>query len=245
MHDRSNLDFDLPDVVQVNFMVNPKARPDRRGHRVGPVPVAAGSSVDDVGRVEPISRRSVEREARRQSIIDTVLELAAQGGPDAVQLRDVERLSGISRRTIYKYFGSRTILLSEAMMSWLNATGAQALSGLSGTSLDDRYLSLCRGVFDRLEKEPRLLETFVRLAPDLGGWSANWGQEQLSAVIRAELQEEFDDLLIDDLVMIMASVAYAGLSLCAAGHLSFDEAWSRLERTARRLLRPEPRRRHT
>jgi hypothetical protein len=57
--------------------------------------------------------------------------------------------------------------------------------------------------------------------------------------MRSELQETFDDSLIDDLVMIMASVAYAGLSLCAAGHLSFDEAWSRLDRTARRLLRPE------
>jgi hypothetical protein len=84
-----------------------------------------------------------------------------------------------------------------------------------------------------------LFRTFVHLAPQLEVWGADAGLEHMTAAGRAELVE-LDQDFVDDLVMITSSVAYAGLSMWAADKLSLEEAWTRIERTVRLLLGPQP-----
>src|SRR4029434_3569150 len=47
------------------------------------------------------------QEARRQRVILTALELAAEGGYDAVQMRDVAARANVALGTIYRYFSSK------------------------------------------------------------------------------------------------------------------------------------------
>src|SRR3954463_5229734 len=52
--------------------------------------------------------------ARRRRGIDATLELAAGGGFDAVQMRDVAAEAGVALGTVYRYFESKERLLLEA-----------------------------------------------------------------------------------------------------------------------------------
>lgn len=50
--------------------------------------------------------------ARRTRVIDAALELAAEGGYDAVQMRDVATRAQVALGTIYRYFSSKDHLLA-------------------------------------------------------------------------------------------------------------------------------------
>ena len=53
--------------------------------------------------------------ARRRRVLDATLELAADGGFDAVQMRDVAAAADVALGTVYRYFSSKERLLLEAM----------------------------------------------------------------------------------------------------------------------------------
>ena len=93
-----------------------------------PAPARDGSSAApaDVGpaTVRNLTRSQVER---RQRVIDAAMNLAADGGYEAVQMRDVASTAGVALGTIYRYFASKDHLLAAAMVEWavdLEARGA-------------------------------------------------------------------------------------------------------------------------
>src|SRR3954462_1661743 len=55
--------------------------------------------------------------ARRERILDAAMELAAEGGYDAVQMREVAERSEVALGTLYRYFPSKVHLLVSAMAS--------------------------------------------------------------------------------------------------------------------------------
>jgi TetR/AcrR family transcriptional regulator, cholesterol catabolism regulator len=53
--------------------------------------------------------------ARRRRVLDAALRLAADGGFDAVQMRDVAAAADVALGTVYRYFSSKERMLLEAM----------------------------------------------------------------------------------------------------------------------------------
>jgi AcrR family transcriptional regulator len=53
--------------------------------------------------------------ARRERILDAAMELAEEGGYDAVQMREVAERAGVALGTVYRYFPSKVHLLVAAM----------------------------------------------------------------------------------------------------------------------------------
>src|ERR671923_101750 len=56
--------------------------------------------------------------ARRQRVIDAAMKLAAEGGYDAVQMRDVGKEAGVALGTIYRYFASKDHLLAACQVEF-------------------------------------------------------------------------------------------------------------------------------
>jgi AcrR family transcriptional regulator len=80
----------------------------------------------------PAHPLSVEQ---RGKIRDTVLDLAVQHGFDGWRISDVIERTGISSRTLYKYYPSKEYLLLDAMIE----TADRALEGLiDGTKIRGR-----------------------------------------------------------------------------------------------------------
>ena len=57
--------------------------------------------------------------ARRQRVLVAALELGADGGYDAVQMRDIAASAEVALGTIYRYFPSKDALLAAAMVEWM------------------------------------------------------------------------------------------------------------------------------
>jgi AcrR family transcriptional regulator len=67
---------------------------------------------------EPVPEGALARSqaARRRRVLDAALRLAADGGFDAVQMRDVAAAADVALGTVYRYFSSKERLLLEAMV---------------------------------------------------------------------------------------------------------------------------------
>jgi TetR/AcrR family transcriptional regulator, cholesterol catabolism regulator len=69
----------------------------------------------DAAASEPAGALAKSQAARRRRVLDATLRLAADGGFDAVQMRDVAAAADVALGTVYRYFSSKERLLLEAM----------------------------------------------------------------------------------------------------------------------------------
>src|ERR1043166_7640952 len=123
---------------------------------------------------------------RRGRVINAVLELAAEGGYDAIQVRTISDRTGISSDTIYRYFGSRDRLVAEAVGQWSAREFYEPAAGwLDGDTPAEQLLAYYRQVWAVWESNPGMLETYVRAAMaegDLPGGIADTGIRSLVPV---------------------------------------------------------------
>jgi AcrR family transcriptional regulator len=66
----------------------------------------------------PLTDMTSGQLARRAKIIEEVINLIADVGADAVQMRDVAQRSGVALATVYRYFRSKEHLLAAALEDW-------------------------------------------------------------------------------------------------------------------------------
>jgi AcrR family transcriptional regulator len=61
-------------------------------------------------------RKQAERRAR---VIQAAMQLARDGGYDAVQMREVSARADVALGTIYRYFASKDEILAEGLVAWV------------------------------------------------------------------------------------------------------------------------------
>ena len=101
--------------------------------------------------------------ARRRRVLDATLELAAGGGFDGVQMRDVAAEAGVALGTVYRYFESKERLLLEA-----NLEQVEALRELlaerppAGETAADRVVDVLRRACRTQTRRPEATAAMVR-----------------------------------------------------------------------------------
>ena len=112
----------------------------------------------------PVATETLTRSqaARRARVIDAAMRLAADGGYDAVQMRDVAATAGVALGTIYRYFSSKDHLLAASMIDWSSELEARVTAEPPGDgSPADRLVEVIRGVTKGMEAQPRLAAALV------------------------------------------------------------------------------------
>ncbi len=101
--------------------------------------------------------------ARRRRVLDATLQLAADGGFDAVQMRDVAAAADVALGTVYRYFTSKERLLLEAMAeqqadlrSYLGTHPPRDVTSAA------RVVSVLRGANRSLREHPDVTAAMVR-----------------------------------------------------------------------------------
>jgi AcrR family transcriptional regulator len=173
--------------------------------------------------------------ARRARILGAVLELAAEGGYDAVQVREVAARAHVALRTIYNYYDSRENLLYAAMMEWRLRVTNESVANVSGSTLAERLLSLLRHNFEVFAEAPLLFEAFSRLDLRPGEVDPAISKTMVSA--SDELLAESDPAFAEDLRLILGRFIYGTMSLAAQGHIPIEDVWPEIERMVRRVAR--------
>lgn len=93
--------------------------------------------------------------ARRARVLEAAMALAADGGYDAVQMRDVASRAQVALGTIYRYFASKDHLLAECQLeSWRTMHDRLEQRPLTGPTAADRVIDLISRVMRTVEREP-------------------------------------------------------------------------------------------
>jgi TetR/AcrR family transcriptional regulator, cholesterol catabolism regulator len=182
-----------------------------------------------------------KQEARRRRVMQAALDLGAEGGYDAVQMREVAATANVALGTIYRYFSSKDHLLAAAMAQWTGELRAR-LTQLppKGDSRTDQLLNVLRRACRSMERQPKLTAALVMslAAPDAGvETSAGDVREQIAMMAGTIL----DDLDPDDratILSIVGHVWYSTLTAWANGRRPFSHIYAELERAVRFLLAP-------
>ena len=100
--------------------------------------------------------------ARRDRVLDAALNLAAEGGYDAVQMRDVVARGQVALGTIYRYFSSKDHLLAACQLElWREMVDRFAQRPAVGPSAAARVVDFLQRAMRAAEREPRRTAALV------------------------------------------------------------------------------------
>src|SRR3954447_19332362 len=101
--------------------------------------------------------------ARRRRVIEATLNLAGQGGFEAVQMRDVAAEAGVALGTVYRYFESKERLLLEANLEQVDALRARIDERPpNGATPADRVVDVLRRATRTQTRRPEATAAMVR-----------------------------------------------------------------------------------
>jgi AcrR family transcriptional regulator len=176
-------------------------------------------------------------------VIEVALQLGADGGYDAVHMREVADRSQVSLGTIYRYFGSKDHLLAAALSEWTaQLQGRLARRPARGESPVEQLVDVLRRGSRALEQQPNLAAALIRA---LGSDDPMVGQSALH--VRGQISQMAAPILaalspdeIDDIVGVLRHVWYSAMMIWANGRSEVSAIGDDLERAARLLLAAHP-----
>jgi AcrR family transcriptional regulator len=140
------------------------------------------------------SRETLTRSqtARRQRVIAAAVELANQGGYDAVQMRDVATTAQVALGTIYRYFSSKDHLLAATLVEWLSDLQRRVTQRpAKGDTPADRVVDVVRRAVHNIERNPKLTAALITAV-------------SASDPAIKDCQREVNDIMVDVLSRAMA-----------------------------------------
>lgn len=176
---------------------------------------------------------------RRARILEEVVELIADVGADAVQMRDVAQRSGVALATVYRYFTSKDHLLAVALEDWqkrltkrITASGGKTPQPLPGV-LD--YLRRALRAFHRNpEMTALMLKTATSTDPHAMVTIDHMNRTNVEMFGRL-----LEGVAPEDVPFItfgLNAALSSALTALLTETLSLDESLNRVEWVARALL---------
>ncbi|TMK85011.1 MAG: TetR/AcrR family transcriptional regulator [Actinobacteria bacterium] len=176
------------------------------------------------------SKRARNQAARRERVIAAAVDLASEGGYEAVQMRDVAREADVALGTLYRYFPSKDHLLIAAL--------AEQVSTPRGTNAADRVVDVLRRASRALEREPRLTAALVT-ALSSADPSVAEAKQEVNDILASVIADAVDhDALAqsEDVVRVLGHVWFAALVSWVGGMAPTGQMGDDLEITARLIL---------
>ncbi len=182
-----------------------------------------------------------EQRERRERIVQAAFELGADGGYDAVQMRDVAATANVALATIYRYFSSKDHLLAAAMTEWTaRLQGRVSQSPPKGDTPADQLVDVLRRACRSMQRQPKLSIALVRAlsSTDVGVTEGGAEVRRLIGAMAGPILADFDAGVRDDILATLGHVWYSTLAAWANGRRDFDWVIGELERSARVLVEP-------
>jgi len=177
--------------------------------------------------------------ARRRRVVEAAIELAREGGYDAVQMRDVATRAGVALGTIYRYFSSKDHLLAAAFVDWAADLEARLMQRpAKGASSADRVADILLRATRAVYREPELFAALVTAMPsaDPGVAECQRGVNEVFARMVTAVIGDIDPRRRDGIIRTLGQVWFTGLLGWVNGWPNARDLGSDLEETARLLL---------
>jgi AcrR family transcriptional regulator len=183
--------------------------------------------------------RAAETAARKQRLLSAATALAAEGGYDAVQMRDVAARAEVALGTLYRHYASKNQLLL-AMLADQALTLRERLDQRPprGDAPADRVADVLRRATRALERQPRVTQAMV---------TAMSVSDDSAAPVKLEINETLRAIIIDavggtpvtdldDIVRVLGSVWFAELTFWSGALIDAEAMGDNLARAAALLL---------
>jgi AcrR family transcriptional regulator len=185
--------------------------------------------------------RRASQEDRRQRVIDVAFELGAEGGYEAVQMREVAATAGVALATIYRYFSSKDHLLAAAMTQWASQLRSRVQEEPpQGDTPADQLAELFKRACRAMERQPKLSMALVRAlsAADPGVNESSGAVQRQIASMGDEILRDLDPQVRAEIFAVVGHVWYSTLVGWANGRRDFDWVVSQLEQAVHVLVDP-------
>ena len=190
--------------------------------------------------VETTEGLTASQRDRRLRVIRAALDLAARGGYDAVQMRDVSTEADVALGTIYRYFSSKDHLLVAAMLEWmLDLERTVTKHPPTGETACDRVLDVLHRALRSVERDPALAAAVVNAQTSDDGAAVRATQEVTEVLYRimaAAFPDDADTDHTHDTIRVLAHVWFSCLVSWTSGVGDIDWVRSEMDTAARLLL---------
>ncbi len=180
--------------------------------------------------------------ARRERVIGAALELASEGGYDAVQMRDVATRAKVALGTIYRYFSSKDALLASAMVQWMAELEQTVLDRPpKGKTTSDRVQDVLNRALRAMDRDPQLARAVVAalIAGDPAGVKALNGMiATIARIMRPAFPDDIDPAVEASVAKILGHVWWSTLVSWANGMGDMRWVSDELAEAIGRLVRP-------
>ena len=191
-----------------------------------------------------MSTSQAQRE-RRGRMLDAAMQLAADGGYEAVQMREVADKAEVALGTLYRYFPSKVHLLVAALAAQFEeAEAITATRAITGDTAHERVMKILSRTTIAMQKQPQLTEAMVRAfmfadASVLG--EIEQVGERLTRMIARAIAGSPDhgDATAEEaaIIRVIADVWLSALVSWANGRSAADEVEQSIDVAVRLLLR--------
>lgn len=188
----------------------------------------------------PLADMTSTQLVRRAKIIEEVIDLIADVGGDAVQMRDVAQRSGVALATVYRYFRSKEHLLAVALEDWQKRLTRRVLASRGSTAVGP-----LPGVVDYLQRAQRAFHRNPKMTALMLSTMTSTDPEAKAAIdhMNRTNVEMFNRLLegvaAEDIPNVSFGVNAAltsALTAVLTGMVSIDESLKQVEWVARTLI---------
>lgn len=142
---------------------------------------------------------------RRQRILDAAMELAAEGGYDAVQMREVSLRADVALGTLYRYFSSKEHLLVSALADQVaTLRGRLAERPPRGDDDAQRVMDVIRRSTRALQRQPNLISAMLKSLISSGagvGEAVTPIGTQMTEIVVAAMRHDDPDTIAHDRVV--------------------------------------------
>jgi AcrR family transcriptional regulator len=178
--------------------------------------------------------------ARRERVISAALTLGAEGGYDAVQMRDVATRGEVALGTIYRYFSSKDHLLSAALVQWTHDLERRVTQRPPrGATTADRVIDILQRAVRAMEREPKLsaavLAAMSSPDPQVAACQLEVG-EVMDRIQAVAFPADFDPALQGRIIRVLGHVWYSSLVGWVNGWTGMSDTADELASAAHLLL---------
>ncbi len=182
-----------------------------------------------------------KQSARRRRVLDAAMDLASEGGYEAVQMRAVAARADVALGTLYRYFSSKDQLLAAVRADWTSALERRlARQPLQGATRAERVIDFLTRATRPFEKRPRLAEALVLSVATRDPHAAPYQREVSSWMDRIVVDALCDmpDVEARAVHEVLAHVWNSVLLAWVNGHFEARRIYEVLEMTCHLILDP-------